>query len=107
MWLMLGMASDEDARVRSALSALQTWISALPTANLPDVPENLLMESGVIIASRRKLDWRTLSGAPHGYLIGGINHIKTRSARWSCPASAILLETCNTANIKVTMTYLH
>ena len=55
MWLMLGMASDEDARVRNAMSALQTWVSALPTASLADVPEYLLMESGVIIASRRKV----------------------------------------------------
>ena len=53
--LKLGMASDEDSRVRNAMSALQTWVSALPTANLPDVPEYLLMESGVIIASRRRV----------------------------------------------------
>ena len=55
MWLRLGLASDEDARVRNAMSSLQTWVSALPTANLPDVPEYLVMESGVIIASRRKV----------------------------------------------------
>ena len=55
MWLMLGMASDEDARIRNAMSALQTWVSVLPTANLPEVPEYLLMESGVIIASRRRV----------------------------------------------------
>ena len=55
MWLMLGMGSDEDARVRNAMSALQTWVSVLPTANLPEVPEYLLMESGVIIASRRRV----------------------------------------------------
>ena len=65
------MASDEDARVRNAMSALQTWVSALPAANLPEVPEYLLMESGVIIASRRKVGLRTLSGAPRGYSKGG------------------------------------
>ena len=55
MWLRLGLASDEDARVRSATSALQTWVAELTTANLPQVPDHLLMESGVIIASRRRV----------------------------------------------------
>ena len=55
MWLRLGLASDDDARVRSATSALKTWVAELTTANLPQVPEHLLMESGVIIASRRRV----------------------------------------------------
>ena len=55
MWLRLGLASDDDARVRNAMSALQTWVAELRTANLPQVPEHLLMESGVIVASRRRV----------------------------------------------------
>ena len=55
MWLRLGLASDDDARVRYAMSALQMWIAELTDANLPKVPEHLLMESGVIIASRRRV----------------------------------------------------
>ena len=55
MWLRLGLASDEDARVRNAMSALQTWVAELTTANLPQVPEHLLMESGVMVASRRRV----------------------------------------------------
>ena len=54
-WLMLGIASDQDARVRNALSALKTWVSVLSNGDLPDVPEYLLIESGVIIASRRRV----------------------------------------------------
>ena len=55
MWLRLGIASDEDARVRNAMSAVQVWVSEVTNANLPQVPEHLLMESGVIIASRRRV----------------------------------------------------
>ena len=55
MWLRLGLASDDDVRVRNAMSALQTWVAELSIAHLPQVPEHLLMECGVIIASRRRV----------------------------------------------------
>ena len=52
-WLRIGLASDEEIVVSSAVAALRTWVSALPYHNLPPIPSDLISGIGAIVASRR------------------------------------------------------
>ena len=55
IWLRTGLASEDDARVRGTLSALQFWLSASTNTTLRPVPDDLIREVGVIIASDRRI----------------------------------------------------
>lgn len=52
-WLRIGLASDENARVSSTVSALSTWVSASAHQKLPPIPAEFITGIGVIVASRR------------------------------------------------------
>ena len=54
MWLRAGLASGEDLRVRRAMSALHSWVSAPANFALRPPPDGLVREVGVIISSRRR-----------------------------------------------------
>ena len=54
LWLRTGLASEDDARVRGTMAALRSWLSASPTSTLRPVPDDLIREVGVIIASDRR-----------------------------------------------------
>ncbi len=53
--LRIGLASDEDSKVRNAMSAVRDWVSASAECNMLPVPSALLSDIGVIIASRRRV----------------------------------------------------
>ena len=53
--LRSGMASEDDARVRGTMAALRSWLSASATSTLRPVPDDLIREVGVIIASDRRV----------------------------------------------------
>ena len=56
-WVRTGLASDNDLRISGAISALKFWTSergALNSMVPPDV-DDLILEVGVIIASRRRV----------------------------------------------------
>ena len=55
LWLRTGLASEDDARVRGAMSALMSWLSASTASALRPVPEDLIREVGAIIASDRRV----------------------------------------------------
>ena len=55
LWLRTGLASEDDARVRGAMGALNTWLSASAISGLRPVPEDLIREVGAIIASDRRV----------------------------------------------------
>ena len=56
-WLKTGLASDDDVRVSHAISILRFWLSEpnSVTSTLRPVLDDLVLEIGVIIGSRRKL----------------------------------------------------
>ena len=53
--LRTGLASEDDARVRGAMTALRSWLSAPATSQLRPIPEDLIREVGTIIASDRRV----------------------------------------------------
>ena len=55
LWLRTGLASEDDARVRGTMGALQSWLSSSATSTLRPVPDDLIREVGVIIASDRRV----------------------------------------------------
>ena len=55
LWLRTGLASEDDARVRGTMAALQSWLSSSATSTLRPVPDDLIREVGVIIASDRRV----------------------------------------------------
>ena len=55
LWLRTGLASEDDARVRSTMAALMSWLSASVASKLLPVPEDLIREVGAIIASDRRV----------------------------------------------------
>ena len=55
LWLRTGLASDDDVRVRGTMGALQSWLSSSSTSTLRPVPDDLIREVGVIIASDRRV----------------------------------------------------
>ena len=54
LWLRTGLASEDDARVRGSMAALRSWLSVSATSALRPVPDDLIREVGVIIASDRR-----------------------------------------------------
>ena len=54
LWLRTGLASEDDARVRGTMAALRSWLSVETTSTLRPVPDDLIREVGVIIASDRR-----------------------------------------------------
>ena len=56
-WLKTGLASDDDVRVSHAISILRFWLSEpnSVTSTLRPVLDDLVLEIGVIIGSRRKV----------------------------------------------------
>ena len=55
LWLRMGLGSEDDARVRGAMAAIRSWLSASATPGLRLVPDDLVREVGVIIASDRRV----------------------------------------------------
>ncbi len=55
LWLRTGLASEDDVRVRGTMGALQSWLSSSATSTLRPVPDDLIREVGVIIASDRRV----------------------------------------------------
>ena len=55
IWLRTGLASEDGARVRGTMSALQSWLSASANSTLRPVPDDLIREVGAIIASDRRI----------------------------------------------------
>ena len=56
-WVRTGLASDDDLRISSAIAALRFWTSKAEALNstLPPPADDLILEVGVIIASRRRV----------------------------------------------------
>ena len=52
-WLRVGLASDDEVRVSSAVSAVRIWISDCTLREIVAIPDDLLIMIGVIVASRR------------------------------------------------------
>ena len=55
LWLRMGLASEDDTRVRGTMAAIRSWLSASATSTLRPVPDDLIREVGVIIASDRRV----------------------------------------------------
>ena len=55
LWLRMGLASEDDTRVRGTMAAIRSWLSASATSGLRPVPDDLIREVGVIIASDRRV----------------------------------------------------
>ena len=55
LWLRTGLASEDDARVSGTMAALRSWLSASSASTLRPVPDDLIREVGVIIASDRRV----------------------------------------------------
>ena len=55
LWLRTGLASEDDTRVRGTMAAIRSWLSASATSRLRPVPDDLIREVGVIIASDRRV----------------------------------------------------
>ena len=55
LWLRTGLASEDDERVRAAMIALRSWLSAPPTLMVKPVPDDLIREVGAIVASDRRI----------------------------------------------------
>ena len=55
LWLRTGLASEDDTRVRGTMAAIRSWLSASATSTLRPVPDDLIREVGVIIASDRRV----------------------------------------------------
>ena len=56
-WIRLGLTSDNNSQVREAMSALHSWMSASASdANsIVPLPEDLVREVGLVIATRRQI----------------------------------------------------
>ena len=54
-WLRVGLASDDEVRVSSAVSAVKIWISDCTLREIVAIPDDLLVMIGVIVASRRSV----------------------------------------------------
>ena len=54
LWLRTGLASEDDARVRGAMAAIRSWLSASAASTLRPIPDDLIREVGVIIAADRR-----------------------------------------------------
>ena len=59
-WLRMGLVSDDDALVTSAMSGLRSWLAATVDAGAPlrNPPDDLLREVGLMVASRRSVALR-------------------------------------------------
>ena len=55
LWLRTGLASEDDARLRGAMAALRSWLSASATSMVNPIPDDLIREVGAIIASDRRV----------------------------------------------------
>ncbi len=53
--LRMGLASDEDLRVRNAMSAVRDWVTRSAEGNMPQVSNALFSDIEIIIASRRRV----------------------------------------------------
>lgn len=53
--LRMGLASDENSRVRNAMSAVRDWVSGSAEGNMPPVSNALFSDIEAIIASRRRV----------------------------------------------------
>ena len=53
-WLRTGLASEESTRISGTFAALRSWLSAPKSSELRPIPDDLMREVGIVIASDRR-----------------------------------------------------